>query len=63
MKACNMVAMNARIASVKRTSRPAKRFRPLFDHMLVLARSSAEHGYCTRAGREIAHAKKVAGYR
>jgi len=63
MKACNLSAIDAKIAAVKRSHKPLKRFRPLFDHVLRLAADSARHGYCQRAGREIAHAKKVAGYR
>ncbi len=37
-------------------------FLPLFDHMLVLAAGSHNSGYYTRAGRELAHARKVAHY-
>ncbi len=63
MKSCNLAAIDAKIAHVRKTSRPLKRFKPLFNHALNLAADSARHGYCQRAGREIAHAKKVAGYR
>jgi hypothetical protein len=37
-------------------------FLPLFDHMLELAASSHAHGYPQQAGRELAHARKVAAY-
>ncbi len=37
-------------------------FLPLFDHCIVLAKDSAKHGYSQRAGRELAHARKVAGH-
>jgi hypothetical protein len=63
MKSCNVDALDAKIADVRRTHKPLKRFKPLFEHVLKLAADSARRGYCTRAGREIKHAKKVAGYR
>lgn len=37
-------------------------FLPLFDHCVSLARDSAARGYAQRAGRELAHARKVAGH-
>lgn len=37
-------------------------FLPLFDHCVALARGSAGSGYAQRAGRELAHARKVAAY-
>jgi hypothetical protein len=37
-------------------------FLPLFDHMLSLAAGSHKSGYFTQAGRELAHARKVAHY-
>lgn len=37
-------------------------FLPLFDHCIALAKGSAAHGYAQRAGQELAHARKVAGY-
>lgn len=37
-------------------------FLPLFDHMLVLAADSHKRGYFKRAGQELRHARKVAGY-
>ena len=59
---CNMTSIEAKIAATRREFFPKSRFKPLFEHLLGLARDSAKHGYCTRAGREIKHAKKVAGY-
>lgn len=35
-------------------------FLPLFDHCVSLAKSSHQHGYFARAGRELAHARKTA---
>lgn len=52
----------AKIAATRREYKPKPKFRPLFEHMLNLAADSAQRGYCTRAGQEIRHAKKVAGY-
>jgi hypothetical protein len=46
-----------------RHEKPIAKFKPLFEHMIRLATDSAERGWCQRAGREIKHAKKVAGYR
>jgi hypothetical protein len=37
--------------------------RPLFDHLLSLAASSHKAGYAKRAGRELAHARKLAKQR
>jgi hypothetical protein len=37
-------------------------FLPLFDNMLVLAADSQKHGHAQAAGRELAHARKVATY-
>ncbi len=34
--------------------------RPLFDHLLTLAQDSAKRGNAKRAGRELAHARKLA---
>lgn len=62
MQKCNIAAIEAKIADVRRSHKPKKRFKPLFEHVLNLAADSARHGYCQRAGREIKHAKKVAGY-
>ncbi len=59
---CNLDALEAKISGLQKRCRPKKRFKPLFDHLLNLARDSAKHGYCTRAGQELRHAKKVAGY-
>lgn len=52
-----------KIEKARRTGKPAKRFRPLFEHVLNLAKDSADRGYCQRAGMEIRHALKVARYR
>lgn len=52
----------AKIAETRRDYKPKKRFVPLFEHMLDLAADSARRGRCQRAGQEIRHAKKVAGY-
>lgn len=35
--------------------------RPLFNHVLKLSIDSAKRGYCQRAGRELRHARKLAG--
>lgn len=37
----------------------APQMRPLRQHLLRLAISSAKSGYCQRAGREIAHARQI----
>jgi len=34
--------------------------RPLFDHLIVLAKDSHKAGYAKRSGRELAHARKLA---
>ena len=33
--------------------------RPLFNHVLKLSIDSAKRGYCTRAGQELRHARKL----
>ena len=38
----------------------ARTFLPLFDHCVALARSSYEHGYPQRAGRELLSARRAA---
>jgi hypothetical protein len=60
---CNLTTFASKVADLRKTAKPVKRFKPLFEHMIVLAKDSAERGYCQRAGRELKHAKKVAGYR
>jgi hypothetical protein len=37
-------------------------FRPLFEHMICLAQDSHKNGHYIRAGRELRHARKVAGW-
>lgn len=37
-----------------------QKMRPLFDHLLELAAHSHKSGYAKRAGRELAHARKLA---
>lgn len=60
---CRMDRLEAKIGQLRRECHPKAEFKPLFEHLINLARSSAKHGYCTRAGRELKHAKKVARYR
>ena len=60
---CDLGKLDAKIEAIRQNHKPAKRFKPLFEHMLNLAKDSARHGYCTRSGQELRHAKKVAGYR
>jgi hypothetical protein len=54
----NLEAKIADARSVRSDVHPD--FLPLFDHLLNLARNSAEHGYMQRAGAEIAKAKGFA---
>ena len=57
-KSCNRRALAWKIAKV-RNMRVAPIMKPLRDHVLRLATDSAKHGYCQRAGREIAKARKI----
>lgn len=50
----------AKTLALRETCAPI--FLPLFDHCLNLAAGSHASGYFTRAGRELAHARKVACY-
>lgn len=62
MKAkCNRAAFAKKVRAVKRQYKicPVE-MRPLFKHLLKLAIHSAKAGYCQRAGRELAKAKKIA---
>jgi len=64
MQRCNRKAMADKIREARRMrSDVPKDLRPLFNHVLRLAADSTKRGYCQRAGREIAHAKKLARYR
>lgn len=39
-----------------------KDLRPLFNHLIRLALDSSKHGYCTRSGRELKHARNLTKY-
>jgi hypothetical protein len=62
LRTCRMDRIESKIAKLRRECHPKTKFKPLFEHLLNLARDSAKHGYCTRAGQELRHAKKVARY-
>lgn len=49
--------IHAAEASCKRT---AKDMQPLCRHLISLAKHSASVGYCTRAGKELAKARRMA---
>ena len=59
---CDMVDFAAKVADVRATYKPKKKFKPLFDHTLNMALHSAKSGYCQRAGLELRNARRVAGY-
>lgn len=56
---CNFSNIAKKIRGAKRMP-VASDLRPLRNHMLKLAANSARHGYCARAGIEIAQAKRLA---
>ena len=57
---CSRAAFAAKIRDVKRLrSKVPTDLRPLFNHLLKLSINSVEHGYCQRAGQEIAYARKL----
>ena len=60
---CNITSLEAKISKLVREEKPTKRFKPLFEHLINLARDSAKRGYCQRAGQELRHARKIARYR
>lgn len=57
---CSLSKLETKIKALPKPK--AKRFKPLYDHLINLARDSAKRGYCQRAGIELRHARKVAGY-
>lgn len=61
MQKCDLV-MHARKVRAARKLRPrvAAEMRPLFNHLLALSIGAAKAGYCQRAGREVAQAKRMA---
>lgn len=59
---CSRKAFAQSLAATRRV-RPTAKFRPLYRHLIKLARHSFKAGYCQRAGRELAHARKIARYR
>lgn len=61
MQKCDRTKHARKVAEVRalRSKVPVD-LRPLFNHVLKLSIDSAKHGYCQRAGRELAHARKLA---
>lgn len=54
-----MSAITAKIKRARRM-RVAPQMKPLRDHVLRLAKDSAQRGYCQRAGQEIRKAVRIA---
>lgn len=60
MQKCSRASFAAKIRDVKRLrSKVPADLRPLFNHLLKLSIDSVQRGYCQRAGREIAYARKL----
>lgn len=60
---CNRTTHARKVRAVRRLLKYVPRdMKPLFKHLLKLSIHSAKSGYCTRAGRELAKAKKIAVY-
>ncbi len=62
MQKCNRTTHARKVRAVLRLrSQVPTDLRPLFRHVLKLSIDSAKRGYCQRAGRELRHARKLAG--
>jgi RNA polymerase-binding transcription factor DksA len=59
MQTCDRNGLAKKIRAAKKM-RVAPQMKPLRNHLLRLAISSAKHGYCQRAGQEISKARKIA---
>jgi hypothetical protein len=59
MQTCDRNGLAKKIRAAKKM-RVAPQMKPLRNHLLRLAISSAKHGYCQRAGSEVAQARKIA---
>ena len=58
---CNRSTHAKKVREVRRLKYHVNQdLRPLFDHILKLSISSAKHGYCAHAGRELRQAKNLA---
>lgn len=61
MQTCNRKALATNLRKTRALRKHvAADMRPLFNHLMRLAVDSAKHGYCQRAGQELAHARKFA---
>lgn len=61
MQKCNLKAHTRKVVQARKLRKyVGTPLRPLFNHILRLSIHSAKVGYCQRAGRELARAKKMA---
>ncbi len=58
-KKCDRDKLAAKIRETRK-EKPSRDLIPLHTHLIKLAIDSAKRGYCQRAGRELAHARKLA---